>query len=262
MEFFSTLGWGIALLGALAVVLTVAGVVFVYIFWRTRKIVIPSVALLLVSGLEFPVKRISNIFHKEPDFIDKMISRMVNVRYEAAFARVPYSERAVFMPQCLRHPECPARLTVEGIQCVNCGRCGLGEIKAEAERLGYRFFIAPGSSLIKRMMKKFRPKAVLGVGCPMEAKEGSSLVSAAGIPVQNVYLGRDGCVDTRVDVKMLLDKLLLADGERVTLPPGRVDEINSKWAADSLVGDGEVEAAQEKYLKQEKKVIDLTKLEE
>ena len=61
------------------------------------------------------------------------------------------------MPQCLRSVQCPAKLTPEGIMCIDCGRCGIGEAKRYAEGMGYKFFVVPGSSFIKRIIKKYRP---------------------------------------------------------------------------------------------------------
>ena len=64
-----------------------------------------------------------------------------------------------------------------------------------------------GGSLIKRMVKKYRPKAIIGVGCHMEVKEGTAKMASYGLPVQGVILDRDGCVDTRVDAVKLLEKI-------------------------------------------------------
>ena len=103
------------------------------------------------------------------------------------------------MPQCVRSTECPAKLTPEGIKCVNCGRCKVGEAKKYAESLGYRFFIVPGSSFIKRIIKKYRPRAIVGVGCHMEIKEGLDLCHRHGIPARGVPLSTAGCVATTLD---------------------------------------------------------------
>ena len=81
-------------------------------------------------------------------------------------------DRFIFMPQCVRSTECPAKLTPEGIKCVNCGRCSVGEAKKYAEGLGYRFFIVPGSSFIKRIIKKYRPQSHSGRRLPDGDKRG------------------------------------------------------------------------------------------
>jgi hypothetical protein len=75
--------------------------------------------------------------------------------------------------------------------------------------MGYRVFIAPGSTLIKRMMKKYRPEAIIGVGCLMEIKEGLDLCDRAGVVGMGVVTLKDGCVETLVDWNELRDVALI-----------------------------------------------------
>jgi hypothetical protein len=82
---------------------------------------------------------------------------------------------------------------------VNCGGCGVGEAKKYAESMGYKFFIVPGSSFIKRIIKKNRPMAIVGVGCSMEIKEGLDLCQKHAIPARGVLLSKAGCVATTLD---------------------------------------------------------------
>ena len=65
--------------------------------------------------------------------------------------------------------------------------------------MGYRFFIVPGSSFIKRIIKKYRPGAIVGVGCHMEIKEGLDLCHSHSIPARGVPLTTSGCVATTLD---------------------------------------------------------------
>lgn len=83
--------------------------------------------------------------------------------------------------------------------CLNCGQCGVGEAKNYAESMGYKFFIVPGSSFIKRIIKKYRPGAIVGVGCHMEIKEGLDLCHSHGIPARGVLLSTSGCVATTLN---------------------------------------------------------------
>src|SRR5208282_438666 len=66
------------------------------------------------------------------------IIKIHNTMNASAFSRVPLPERAVFVPQCLRSAKCPAHLTPEGLKCVNCGQCTIGEARILLEKLGYR----------------------------------------------------------------------------------------------------------------------------
>lgn len=193
--------------GLAAVVLTLLGIVLALIFIRTRQILIPGVTLFTLNLLEAPIRYLLWVFGIEEDVVSRMIIEVRNRLYANPYSKTPYKDRAVFFPQCIRSPKCPAPLTPEGIKCMGCGMCGIGRVKEEAEQLGYRVFVAPGSSLIKRMVKKYRPKAVLGVGCHMEVKEGTAKMASYGLPVQGVLLERDGCVDTRVDAIKLMEKI-------------------------------------------------------
>ena len=64
---------------------------------------------------------------------------------------------------------------------MNCGQCTVGEARISLEKLGYRVFIIPGSSFIKRMVKKYHPKAIIGVGCLTEVKEGIDMANKIGL---------------------------------------------------------------------------------
>jgi len=207
LAIMSGLGGLFLVLGVISIILLMLGLIAVAVFIKTRKVLIPSATLFIVDLLEVPLKRILWIFRSDEEFLDRMAIEIRNRIYRNQFLKTPYHERMLFLPQCLRNPKCPAALTPEGIMCVNCGRCGIGRIKEEAEKLGYRVFIAPGSTLIKRMVKKYRPKAILGVGCFMEVKEGSKMVASINLPVQGIILKSDGCVDTRADIIELMETL-------------------------------------------------------
>jgi hypothetical protein len=224
---------GIALLTlsllALIVGAVLLGAASVIVFRRTRKVFIPRLTLFLLSFLEAPIKYSLWIFRVDESVIDHMLIQIRNMLYSEAYAKTPFSKRAVFLPQCLRSPNCPAKLTPEGIKCVQCGQCGISEVKKISESLGYMFFIVPGSSFIKRMIKKYRPEALLGVGCPMEVKEGTAMMSSIGIPAQGVMLLKDGCVGTRVNVKDLLAKIHMNNGATKAVPDAEVERVSNAW---------------------------------
>ncbi|MCD4739597.1 DUF116 domain-containing protein [archaeon] len=204
MEILFLLGLiTLALLIGLAT-LVIVGLVLVLIFIKTSRIIVPRVTLLVVSMMEIPIKHILwtfkiNTKHEGQDRIDLMLAKIRNQVYTKHFSEIPMSQRAIFLPQCIRHAECPAKLTGEGIICIGCGRCEAAKIKKEAEELGCMFFIVPGSSFVKRMIAKHKPKAIIGLGCYNEIKEGTAMTSALGIPTQGVPLLTDGCVGTTAD---------------------------------------------------------------
>ncbi|WP_424029638.1 DUF116 domain-containing protein [Methanoregula sp.] len=158
--------------------------------------------MVLLEGLMKAFFRLLGLEDRE---MLTFIIKIHNTMNASAFSRVPLSERAVFVPQCLRSAKCPAHLTPEGLKCVNCGQCTVGEAQLLLQRLGYRIFIIPGSSFIKRMVKKYHPKAIIGVGCLTEVKEGIDLADKIGLVAMGVVTLKEGCVETLVNWQDIYD---------------------------------------------------------
>jgi hypothetical protein len=154
---------------------------------------------LIKSGLVFLeglMKGMFRFFGLEDRELYTFLIKLMNSMNSSEFAKVPVAERAIFMPQCLRSSRCPAHLTPEGLKCRNCGQCDVGTARLLLERMGYKVFIVPGSSFIKRMVKKYRPKAIVGVGCLSEVKEGIDMADKMGLIVMGVVTLKEGCVET------------------------------------------------------------------
>jgi len=185
------------ILGAVAVAFVLV-VISLYSI-RKGRLYFPRVikaGLVFLEGLMKAMFRLLGIEDRE---MFAFFIKLHNSMNTAAFERIPVAERAVFMPQCLRSSYCPAHLTPEGLKCRNCGQCSVGEARIMLERLGYRIFIVPGSSFIKRMVKKYRPKAIIGVGCLAEVKEGVDMADKMGLVVMGVVTLKEGCVETIVN---------------------------------------------------------------
>lgn len=174
---------------------------------------------LLKSGLvmtEGMVKAFCRLFGLEDQELMAFFIRLHNTLSTTEFEDVPVKERAIFIPQCMRASDCPAHLTPEGLICRRCGKCEIGENIDHLEDIGYRVWIAPGSTLIKRMFKKYHPKAIIGVGCLMEVKEGLEMCDKAGVIGMGVVTMRDGCVETAVNWSDVYDVALLGTEKNET----------------------------------------------
>ncbi len=166
---------------------------------RSGKVIFPALLRPFLFLMEGFVKGLCAFVGIEPGELLKFLIRLDNRMNTSAFSAIPVSERAVFLPQCLRSAQCPAHLTPEGLACVGCRRCDLGTAIPKMEDLGYRVFIIPGSTFIKRMVQKYRPKAIVGVGCLMEVKEGLEMCNRIGLVGMGVVTVKDGCVETIVN---------------------------------------------------------------
>lgn len=146
----------------------------------------------------------------EKELIRKHIQQR-NSRNLSAFAAKPFSERILLLPQCLRNPDCPAPQNEEGYICQQCSPdCQVNKLSQEATRLGYKSsYILPGGSMLKHIIAKTQPKAVIGISCEEEALLGILLLEKYGIVAVGILLTRDGCYNTTVNLETVLSVLSL-----------------------------------------------------
>jgi hypothetical protein len=182
-----------------AIVASLALVIISLYSIKKKRLYFPH---LIKSGLVFLeglMKAFFRILGLEDREMLSFFIKLHNSLNTSEFERIPVAERAIFLPQCLRSSKCPAHLTPEGLKCRACGQCTLGEARLLLEKMGYRIFIVPGSSFIKRMAKKYHPGAIIGVGCLSEVKEGIDMADKMGLIVMGVVTLKEGCVETLVN---------------------------------------------------------------
>ncbi|MFZ3113184.1 DUF116 domain-containing protein [Methanothrix sp.] len=198
-QLFYLIGQAVVLLAAAVLIISILVALLILYSFKTGNFFAARYMLLGIMLLEDVIKSLFWVARADDSMVDDVGVRLRNYINTKKFLNTPYEKRFIFIPQCLRSVQCPAKLTPEGIMCVNCGRCGIGEAKKYAEGMGYKLFIVPGSSFIKRIIKKYRPGAIVGVGCHMEIKEGLDLCHSHGIPARGVPLSTSGCVATSID---------------------------------------------------------------
>lgn len=156
-------------------------------------------------GTRKTLKSALRILGIKPENIDRLYIELKNSINEDAFGKIQPKDKIVFIPQCLRNSKkCRAKLTNLGYKCMSCSNCKAKRIREKAEALGYRVFIVPGDSMVFKIISKFRPKAVFGIGC---LKELVIAFEELGIPGRSIELLRDGCVDTDVNLKEVFEIL-------------------------------------------------------
>jgi uncharacterized protein len=184
----------IIILGALIVAFILV-VISLYSI-KKKRLYFPT---MIKSGLVFLkglMEAMFRFFGLEDQDLYNFLIKLFNSMNAAEFSRIAVTERAIFIPQCLRSSNCPAHLTPEGLKCKNCGQCDVGAARLLLEKMGYKVFIVPGSSFIKRMVKKYRPKAIIGIGCLAEVKEGIDMADKMGLVVMGIVTLKEGCVET------------------------------------------------------------------
>ncbi|MHC5036508.1 MAG: DUF116 domain-containing protein [Planctomycetota bacterium] len=143
-----------------------------------------------------------------PEFCTAITFRK-NKEYALLFSRTKYTERIVFLPQCLRAiGQCEAEERAAEYVCQRCGGCKIAEIIDRAESLGYMDVkILKGGSAVGRLLDELKPKGLLGVACSFEGSIGMLECERKGVAVQFIALLRDGCADTDVDLDEVFETM-------------------------------------------------------
>ncbi|TRZ86883.1 MAG: DUF116 domain-containing protein [Methanosarcinales archaeon] len=155
--------------------------------------------LFSITVLETIVKAMFRLVGVDDSIVDDVGIALKNKISLRKFRETPVNKRLIFLPQCLRAADCPSKLSPEGMKCIDCGHCEVGHAIKSAESIGYKVFIVPGSSFIKRLVRKHKPNAILGVGCITEIKAGLEMCEKLNLFGVGLVLDRAGCVSTTLN---------------------------------------------------------------
>jgi hypothetical protein len=176
------------------------------ILLRKGIMILPRFVLLVIDSLYFFLKRMLRMVGLSDKLVDEIGIEIRNRIYEEEFGDSAPEKRILVFPQCLRSPKCPAPLTRYGVMCKECGRCVIGDLKKKAESAGYKVYVVPGGSFVKRIVRKDKPSGALGVACGYELSYSMMEISSF-CPVQGVPLLKNGCYCTKVDEELVSEKI-------------------------------------------------------
>lgn len=204
-SFYSIFGQGILLVIGILILLGIITLILGEILIHKNRLFFPSLILFALDLLYSPLKKIAKHLGFDENLIDHIGVDVRNAVNKDKFNSIPPEEKIIVLPHCLRSADCEASLKESGIQCTYCNKCAIGVIKEKAEPMGYRVFIVPGSSFIKKIVGQNKFKAVLGVACYDDLY--LTMTAFSDFAPQGVLLSRSGCFETRVDVKTVLEKI-------------------------------------------------------
>lgn len=183
---------------------------------KKNRLFLPGILVFTIDTFYLHFKRIARMLGISQKVVDQIGIEVRNSINMERFSRVNPNERILVVPQCLRHPKCPALLDNEvGVACKECGLCIIKDIKQESERLGYRFFIVPGGTFAARVVKMAKPLAALGIACHRDLNMSMHELSRSKLPIMGIPLLKDGCIHTEVDLKDVIKTLKLGIEETV-----------------------------------------------
>ncbi len=193
---FTLIGKAVVAGAIILLLLAVMGSVLIAYSFRTERFIFPNFMLFSITVLETIVKALFRLVGMDDANVDDVGIALKNKISLRKFRETPTTERMIFLPQCLRAADCPSELGQEGMKCINCGHCEIGNAKKYAQDMGYNVFVVPGSSFIKRLVRKYKPEAILGVGCITEVKAGLEMCEKLNLYGVGLVLDRAGCVST------------------------------------------------------------------
>ena len=204
-SFYLFLGQLVVFLIIVFAVLFISVLILGYFIARKNQIKFPRFILFVVDLLYSPFKTIASLLKLDEHLIDNIAIRVMDDVNKEKFKKIPAEKTLIFLPHCLRHRDCPATLQKEGLNCTECGLCSIGVIKKKAEPLGYKIYIVPGSSFVKKIVMENKFQSVIGVACHEDLSQMMMLLS--DFCPQGILLDETGCFETKVNVKKVFEKI-------------------------------------------------------
>ena len=204
-SFYMFLGQLVVLIVGIIIILLIIFLILGLLIAKKNQIKFPRFLLYIVDLLYSPLKTIAHFLKLDDNLIDDIAIKVRNDLNKEQYNRIPAEKTLIFLPHCLRHKDCPATLQKEGLNCTECGLCSIGVIKKKAEPLGYKMYIVPGSSFVKKIVMENKFQTVLGVACHEDLNQMMMLLS--DFYPQGVLLEKTGCFETKVNVKNVFEKI-------------------------------------------------------
>jgi uncharacterized protein len=204
-EFYQIFGQIVLILGILIFSLLPATLILGRILIKEDRLIFPKLLLFTMDVFYGFFKKFSENLGVDGKIVDQIGVEVRNRDNEKLFRKVKPQDKILVLPHCLRHNECEATLEASGLVCKDCQRCVIGVLKDKGESMGYHVFIIPGSTFLKKIVENYKFKAVLGVACYQELN--LAMMKLSNFPGQGVPLLKDGCMNTKVDSHLVLEKM-------------------------------------------------------
>ena len=204
-SFYMFVGQLVVFLIVIIAILIIIFLILALFMAKKNQIKFPRFLLYIVDLLYSPLKTIAHFLNLDDHLIDDIAIKVRNDLNKEQYRKIPADKTLIFLPHCLRHKDCPATLQKEGLNCTECGLCSIGVIKKKAEPLGYKLYIVPGSSFVKKIVMENKFQSVLGVACHEDLNQMMMLLS--DFYPQGVLLEKTGCFETKVNVKKVFEKI-------------------------------------------------------
>jgi hypothetical protein len=149
----------------------------------------------------------------DPRILDKWIVSLKNIANASSFSKT--KNRIIIVPHCVRALDCPASSTILGIQCRDCGKCIVSQLRKDAKKYGYDIYITTGSSAIANILKHKPADGIFGIACDYEINKAMCALNGKKVVTYGVPLLNDGCYNTKVDYEKVTEMLEYFDKNKM-----------------------------------------------
>jgi hypothetical protein len=215
-EFYQIFGQLVVIAAILILGLLSLTLILGRILIEKDRLIFPKVLLFTIDVFYGLFKKFSENLGVDAKIVDQIGVEVRNKVNEKYYKKIDPEDTILVLPHCLRHMECEATLDSSGLICKDCNRCVIGVLKSKGEKLGYKVFIIPGSTFLKKIVEKNKFKAVLGVACYQDLN--LAMMKLSRFSCQGVPLLRDGCINTKVDSRAVMEKMGYAIEKPKSIP--------------------------------------------
>jgi geranylgeranyl pyrophosphate synthase len=163
---------------------------------------------LTIEELQAHTRAVLEKAGMDPKYTDFAAVLVNNEVWRETVAAIPYEKRLLLLPKCLRNADgCPASFDEIGLLCERCGRCVIGDLKEQAERLGYAVLVAEGSPVVMSLIESGRIEGVVGASCLPVLERVYPYMEAGAVPGIAIPLLQNGCANTSADLDWLWEAI-------------------------------------------------------
>lgn len=215
--FYQIFGQVVLVAGILLLILLSVTLILGRMLIEKDRLVFPKLLLFTMDVFYGLFKKFAENVGVDAKIVDNIGVEVRNKVNEKDFNKINPNDTILVLPHCLRNTECEAKLDASGLVCENCNRCVIGVLKNKGEEMGYKVFIIPGSTFLTKIVEQNKFKAVIGVACFQDLN--LAMMKLSNFSCQGVPLLKDGCVNTKVDSRAVLEKMGVKLKEAKKLAP-------------------------------------------
>jgi hypothetical protein len=162
----------------------------------------------LLMNVAYPICRaLGKVVRMDGEKIDDYFIDKNNRIVESAKRKYPSKTALLILPHCLQDWECPHRITADVSNCQACGKCGVPDLIAVAEKYNVTMQIVAGGTAARRALYEHRPSFAVAVACERDMISG--LRESMPLPIVGILNERPNgpCKNTKVDIDRLEEAL-------------------------------------------------------